>query len=55
MEIEVDVLIVGSGFTGLFAADEAISRGYSCVIVSESKLGKGQSLHMHGNINTLQY
>ena len=53
--MEVDVLVVGGGFTGLFAAEEAISRGYSCLILSETKLGKGQSLHMHGSLVSIYH
>jgi glycine/D-amino acid oxidase-like deaminating enzyme len=50
--IQVDALIVGGGLQGLLLLDELTSRGRSCVLVTDSDLGHGQTLHSHGLLNT---
>jgi glycine/D-amino acid oxidase-like deaminating enzyme len=50
--IEIDVLIVGGGLQGLVLLDEFTARGRSCVLVTPTELGLGQTLHSHGLLNT---
>ncbi len=50
--IQVDVLIVGGGLQGLVLLDELAAKGRSCVLVADSDLGHGQTLHSHGLLNT---
>jgi glycine/D-amino acid oxidase-like deaminating enzyme len=50
--IRVDVLIVGGGLQGLVLLDELAAHGRSCVLVTDSDLGHGQTLHSHGLLNT---
>jgi glycine/D-amino acid oxidase-like deaminating enzyme len=50
--IRIDVLIVGGGLQGLLLLDEFAMSGRSCVLVTHSELGQGQTLHSHGLLNT---
>jgi glycine/D-amino acid oxidase-like deaminating enzyme len=50
--IRIDVLIVGGGLQGLLLLDEFAAQGRSCVLVTDSDLGHGQTLHSHGLLNT---
>jgi glycine/D-amino acid oxidase-like deaminating enzyme len=50
--IAIDVLIVGGGLQGLLLLDEFATSGRSCVLVTHSELGHGQTLHSHGLLNT---
>ncbi len=50
--IPLDVLIVGGGLQGLVLLDEFVAQGRSCVLVTNSDLGHGQTLHSHGLLNT---
>ena len=47
-----DVVIIGGGIQGLVALNALVDKGYSCVLVSDSDLGSGQTLHSHGYLNT---
>ena len=48
----VDALVIGGGLQGLLVMDRLSSAGFSCVLVSASDLGAGQTLHSHGVLNT---
>ncbi len=50
--IRIDVLIVGGGLQGLLLLDELAVSGHSCVLLTQSELGVGQTLHSHGLLNT---
>jgi glycine/D-amino acid oxidase-like deaminating enzyme len=50
--IGIDVVIVGGGIQGLLLLDELAAAGRSCVLVTNSDLGGGQTLHSHGLLNT---
>jgi glycine/D-amino acid oxidase-like deaminating enzyme len=50
--IKTDVLIVGGGLQGLLVLDQLSAAGRSCVLVTDSDLGSGQTLHSHGLLNT---
>lgn len=50
--IPIDVLIVGGGLQGLLLLDEFAASGRSCALVTQSELGRGQTLHSHGLLNT---
>lgn len=50
--INIDALIVGGGLQSLVLLDELAARGRSCVLVTHSELGHGQTLHSHGLLNT---
>ena len=50
--IRIDVLVVGGGLQGLLLLDEFAMSGRSCVLVTNSDLGHGQTLHSHGLLNT---
>jgi glycine/D-amino acid oxidase-like deaminating enzyme len=50
--LPLDVLIVGGGLQGLILLDEFAAQGRSCVLVTNSDLGQGQTLHSHGLLNT---
>ena len=43
-----DCVIIGGGFLGLTALAQLRREGYRAVLVTESGLGEGQSLHSHG-------
>eukprot|EP01051_Picozoa_sp_SAG22_P038263 SAG22_NODE_19528_length_274_cov_0.588571_1_plen_90_part_11 len=45
---EYDCVIIGGGFLGLTALAQLRREGYRAVLVAESGLGEGQSLHSHG-------
>ena len=45
---EYDCVVVGGGFLGLTALAQLRREGYRAVLVTESGLGEGQSLHSHG-------
>jgi hypothetical protein len=47
-----DVLIIGGGIQGLVLLDELTRRNYACVLVTNSDLGAGQTLHSHGLLNS---
>ena len=57
MQSEFDVIIIGGGSTGLGIAVEAISRGYSVLLLEASDYGKGTSSKstklVHGGIRYL--
>lgn len=48
----VDVLVVGGGVQGLVLLSELKRNGYSAVLVTNSDLGAGQTLHSHGILNS---
>lgn len=50
-QAEVDLLVVGSGFTGLWAAYEAASLGQSVLVVDRGAVGSGASGRCGGFIN----
>jgi glycine/D-amino acid oxidase-like deaminating enzyme len=50
--IEIDVLVIGGGLQGLLILHELTVAGRSCVLVANSDLGGGQTLHAHGVLNT---
>jgi hypothetical protein len=50
--VAVDLLILGGGVQGLVLLDELSQRGFSCVLVTPSDLGSGQTLHSHGLLNS---
>src|ERR1700676_1074918 len=50
--IEIDVLVIGGGVQGLLLLHELTLAGRSCVLVANSDLGGGQTLHSHGVLNT---
>ena len=50
--IKIDVVVVGGGLQGLLLLDELSAAGRSCVLVSTTDLGHGQTLHSHGLLNT---
>ena len=45
---QLDCVVIGGGFLGLTALAQLRSEGYRAVLVTESGLGEGQSLHSHG-------
>jgi len=47
-----DVLIIGGGIQGLVLLDELTRQDYACVLVTNSDLGSGQTLHSHGLLNS---
>ena len=47
-EEQLDCVVIGGGFLGLTALAQLRSEGYRAVLVTESGLGEGQSLHSHG-------
>lgn len=47
-ELKVEVLIIGGGFSGLLTLQALLSKGYDAMILTEGKIGEGQSLHNHG-------
>ena len=50
--IGIDFVIVGGGIQGLLLLDELAAARRSCVLVTNSDLGSGQTLHSHGLLNT---
>ena len=48
----VDVVIVGGGIQGLVLLRELTAAGYGCVLVTPGDLGRGQTLHSHGLLNS---
>ncbi|HEX6348065.1 MAG TPA: FAD-dependent oxidoreductase [Candidatus Dormibacteraeota bacterium] len=48
----VDVLVIGGSLQGLLILERLVSHGYSCLLVTASELGDGQTLHSHGVLNT---
>lgn len=48
----MDALVVGAGVQGLAALHELRERGYSAALVARGPLGEGQTLHMHGILNS---
>jgi glycerol-3-phosphate dehydrogenase len=53
MSQEVDVLIIGGGLTGLLILKELKAKYRSVALVTESEIGHGQSLHMHGKYHKI--
>ena len=51
-EHEVDVCVIGAGFTGLSAALELAERGYSVAVLEAEKVGWGASGRKGGQICT---
>ena len=45
---EYDTVIIGGGYLGLTALAQLRREGFRAVLVTESGLGEGQSLHSHG-------
>jgi len=52
MMFPTDVLIIGGGIQGLVLLDELTRQNYACVLVTNSDLGSGQTLHSHGLLNS---
>jgi glycine/D-amino acid oxidase-like deaminating enzyme len=50
--VAVDVLILGGGVQGLVLLDELSKCGFGCALVTPSDLGRGQTLHSHGLLNS---
>ncbi len=50
--IPIDALIAGGGLQGLVLLDVLAAAGRSCVLVTHSEMGQGQTLHAHGLLNT---
>lgn len=50
--VAADLLILGGGVQGLTLLDQLTERGYSCVLVTPTDLGTGQTLHSHGLLNS---
>ncbi len=50
--IPIDVLIIGGGIQGLVLLRQLTEHGYDCVLVTNSDLGSGQTLHSHGLLNS---
>ena len=50
--VEIDALVIGGGIQGLVALRELTRAGYACVLVTNSDLGAGQTLHSHGLLNS---
>lgn len=50
--MEIDVLVIGGGLQGLLVLDGLARSGRSCVLVSPTDVGIGQTLHSHGVLNT---
>ena len=48
----VDVVVVGGGIQGLVLLRELTAAGYGCVLVPGGELGRGQTLHSHGLLNS---
>ena len=50
--VDVDVVVIGGGLQGLLVLDALAQSGRSCVLVSPTDAGTGQTLHSHGVLNT---
>jgi hypothetical protein len=50
--LAIDVLVVGGGVQGLVLLNALKQKGYSTVLVTNSDLGAGQTLHSHGSLNS---
>ncbi|MHC4136936.1 MAG: FAD-dependent oxidoreductase [Planctomycetota bacterium] len=50
--VPVDALVVGGGVQGLAILNRLKQEGYSAVLVTNSPLGAGQTLHSHGSLNS---
>jgi glycine/D-amino acid oxidase-like deaminating enzyme len=49
--IDVDVVVIGGGLQGLLVLDVLAQSGRSCVLISPTDVGGGQTLHSHGVLN----
>ncbi|PSQ15914.1 hypothetical protein BRD00_12945 [Halobacteriales archaeon QS_8_69_26] len=52
VSVTLDVLVVGAGIQGLAVLHELRDGGYSVGLVARGPLGEGQTLHMHGILNS---
>jgi glycine/D-amino acid oxidase-like deaminating enzyme len=52
MRVRVDILVVGGGIQGLVMLRELSAAGHRCLLVTNSDIGDGQTLHSHGLLNS---
>lgn len=60
----IDVIIIGGGIQGLWCLNELTKLGYSCILITDKKIGEGQSLdaqiykhkgHFYNNLQIAQH
>lgn len=64
MRNNIDVIIIGGGIQGLWILNQLTKLGYSCILITDKKIGEGQSLdaqiykhkgHFYNNLEIAQH